>query len=105
MQKELGKITAVSFGRNTDRPFMFGFELTLSGKGWGTFTTISANMSDTCEWSENERDAAFFEVCKKIYKLLEDANVNSVDELVGIPVEVTFANHILKDYRILTEVL
>lgn len=105
MQKELGKISAVSFGRNTDRPFMFGLELTLSGKGWGTFTTISANMSNTCKWSEEERDAAFFEVCRKIYKLLEDANVNSVYELVGKPVEAIFENHTLRDYRILTEVL
>lgn len=105
MQKELGKISAVSFGRNSDRPFMFGLELTLSGKGWGTFATISANLSDTCTWGEDERNAAFFEVCRKINKLLEDANVNSIDKLVGIPVEVTFVNHILKDYRILTEVL
>ena len=105
MQKELGKISAVSFGRNSDRPFLFGLELTFGGKDWGTFTMIGANMSDTCKWGEVERNEAFFDVCKKINKLLEDANVNSVDELVGIPVEVTFENNTLSDYRILTEVL
>lgn len=105
MEKQLGKISAVSFGRNADRPFMFGLELTLSGKNWGTFTSISANTSDNCMWEADERNAAFFEVCKKINKLLEDANVNSVNELVGIPVEVIFENNTLKDYRILTEVL
>lgn len=105
MEKELGKISAVSFGRNSDRPFMFGLELNFSGKGWGTFTTIGANMSDDCKWDEDERNAAFFDVCKRINKLLEDASVNSVHELVGIPVEVTFENHTLRDYRILTEVL
>lgn len=104
-RKELGKISAVSFGRNSDRPFLFGLELTFSGKGWGTFTMLNANMSDTCKWSEDERNAAFFEICKRINKLLEDANVDSVDELVGIPVEVTFENKTLSDFRILTEVL
>lgn len=105
MERELGKITAVSFGRNSDRPFLFGLELTLTGKGWGTFTTINANMSDACEWTEEQRNAAFFEVCRKIYKLLRDANVNSVYELIGKPVEVIFENNMLRDYRILTEVL
>jgi hypothetical protein len=38
-------------------------------------------------------------------KLLKDSNVNSVDKLKGVPVEVTFDGNMLKDWRILTEVL
>jgi hypothetical protein len=40
-----------------------------------------------------------------VSKLLKEAKVNSVDKLKGIPVEVTFDGNILKDWRILTEVL
>jgi hypothetical protein len=36
---------------------------------------------------------------------LKDAKVNSVDELKGKPVEVTFDGNMLKEWRILTEVL
>ena len=34
-----------------------------------------------------------------------DAKVNSIDKLKGIPVEVTFEDNMLKEWRILTEVL
>jgi hypothetical protein len=40
-----------------------------------------------------------------VSKLLKDAKVNSVDELKGKPVEVTFDGNMLKEWRILTEVL
>jgi hypothetical protein len=38
-------------------------------------------------------------------KLLNEAKVSSVDKLKGIPVEVTFDGNMLKEWRILTEVL
>jgi len=37
--------------------------------------------------------------------LKKDAKVNSIDKLKGIPVEVTFEDNMLKEWRILTEVL
>jgi hypothetical protein len=40
-----------------------------------------------------------------VSKLLKDAKVSSVDELKGKPVEVTFDGNMLKEWRILTEVL
>jgi hypothetical protein len=36
---------------------------------------------------------------------LNDAKVNSVDRLKGVPVEATFDGNLLKEWRILTEVL
>ena len=38
-------------------------------------------------------------------KLLNDAKVDSVDKLKGIPVEVTLEDNTLKEWRVLTEVL
>jgi hypothetical protein len=40
-----------------------------------------------------------------VSSLLKDAKVNSVDQLKGKPVEVTFDGNMLKSWRILTEVL
>lgn len=105
MEKELGKIIAVSFGKGREKPFLFGLELVFRGKGWSVFSMINANISNNYKGDDKERNAAFFEVCKKINKLLEDANVNSVDELIGKHVEVTFEHQKVIDYRILTEVI
>jgi hypothetical protein len=38
-------------------------------------------------------------------KLLKEAKVDSVDQLKGKPVEVTFDGNLLSEWRILTEVL
>jgi len=38
-------------------------------------------------------------------KLLNDAKVDSVDKLKGIPVEVTLEDNTLKEWRVLIEVL
>jgi hypothetical protein len=38
-------------------------------------------------------------------KLLKDAKVRSVDKLKGIPVEAIFDGNVLKEWRVLTEVL
>jgi hypothetical protein len=40
-----------------------------------------------------------------VSKLLKDAKVDAVQKLQGIPVEVTFDGNLLKEWRILTEVL
>jgi hypothetical protein len=42
---------------------------------------------------------------ERIDKILTDAKVYSVDKLKGKPVELTFDGNMLKEWRILTEVL
>ena len=44
-------------------------------------------------------------VIEYIDRILEDAKVNYVSELLNKPVEVTIENNTFKDFRILTEVL
>jgi hypothetical protein len=62
----------------------------LCGHGQGTGATIAVK-SDT-----------FYDT---VVKLLDDARVEDVAKLKGKPVEVTFNNGWLKDWRILTEVI
>ena len=45
------------------------------------------------------------EVALMIVELLHQAKVDRVEKLVGKPVEITWDNHMLKSWRILTEVL
>jgi hypothetical protein len=40
-----------------------------------------------------------------VSKLLKESKVDSVEKLKGKPVEVTFEGNMLKEWRILTEVL
>ena len=111
MEKRLGKIKKVSFGIGSYQDAMIGLHITLGGEGWGVEDSRSewdaekVEWSERCNWTEFERDKKYAEILRYVSKLLKDAKVDSVDNLQGIPVEVTFDNRILKEWRILTEVL
>lgn len=61
--------------------------------------------SDITQWTEEDRSKSIDESVRFVSKLLKRAKVGSVDKLKGIPVEVTFDGNMLKEWRILTEVL
>lgn len=107
-EKRLGKIDSAEFGFYPDRDFLMGVQLGFSLNGCfisdgGKYTV---NISEHCRWETSEREHV---VCKTlgddIAKLLKDAKVNYVSELVGKPVEVVIENNMFKDFRILTECL
>jgi len=111
MNKKLGKISNAKFGRVYDKEFIFGLLLDFGGDGWGISATSHAiNMCEDCKWKNPEQR---FEAIEKImtftYDLLEEAGVHSVNELIGIPVEVEFEDGEwgtkFKEFRILKEVL
>lgn len=111
-RKELGKITAVRFGRGGYQDCYIGLSLTFGGDGWGVGTFISGHWdpclmkrSEHAKWTEAERTAMQAELVVKISELLRDAKVNDVTKLLNIPVELTFDGAMLKDWRILKEVL
>lgn len=52
-----------------------------------------------------KREAAIAKSIEEVNRILEDAKVNYVSELINKPVEVTIENNTFKDFRILTEVL
>ncbi len=113
MSKKLGKIDRAEFGRVHDRPFLFGLKLSFSSNGWGVSDGLkyTVNLSKNCNWkSKDERSKAIEKINNFTYKLLEEANVNHISQLVGMPVEVEFSGEgnigsTFKDFRILKEVL
>ena len=111
MEKRLGKIQSIKFGIGGYQDAMIGLHITLGSTGWGVTDTKSAWDAETvqhtehCKWTEKDRDAQYAEILRYVSKLLNEANVTNVNDLKGKPVEVTFNGNLLKEWRILTEVL
>lgn len=106
--KILGKITRAEYGMVRDYPFLFGLQLHFQ-LGDGTFIgsgcKYTINISKECRWEESERKDAIVKKVEEINKLLKDARINYVSELVNKPVEVEIEKDIFENFRILTEVL
>jgi len=109
MEKVLGKITSAEYGMCPDYPFLFGLGLYFSLDGGGKVVGCSSkymfNISEHCKWGTENRSDAIAGTVDDLYKILCDAKVHHVSELIGKPVEVTLDGMLYKDFRILTEVL
>lgn len=106
--KILGKINFAEYGTIRDYPFLIGLQLGFKlGDGSGVMDggSNTVNIDKECRWEEYERKDAVTVSVEKVYKILKDAKVNYVSELVNKPVEVTIEGNCFKDFRILTEVL
>lgn len=107
--KYLGKIEKAEFGTWRDRPFLMGLQLEFrfdgnSGVSCGGRHLI--NISEHCGWeSEDEKHKAYQKVLEETNRILQDAKVNMVSELVGKPIEISIEDQMYKEFRILTEVL
>jgi hypothetical protein len=101
MEKRLGKITSAKFGIVDDYPFLIGlllqFKMESSSVGDGGKHTINIH---------NVRPEDTLDIFKYIHKLLKEAKVSCVEDLKGVPVEITlYEGQIFHDFRILTEVI
>lgn len=111
MEKQLGKITNVSFGHGGYQDARIGIHFTLAGDGWSCGTGKDAwdaemiECSKHAKWTEEDRSVEYAEIMRYVSRLLKDTKVNTVDKLKGIPVEATFDGMKLESWRILTEVL
>lgn len=108
MRKVLGKIDSAGFGFYPDRPFLFGLQLcfSMSSSGVDDGGRYTVNISPECRWEKQERTDAIEEyIVERVEKILKDAKVNFVSELIGKPVEIELEGSCFKDFRILTEVL
>ena len=106
--KILGKITFAEYGTVRDIPFLFGLQLGFKlsdGTSVMDGGSNTVNISEECRWEGAEREAAITISVEKVHKILEDAKVNYVSQLINKPVEVTIDKNCFKDFRILTEVL
>ena len=106
--KILGKITRAEYGMVRDYPFLFGLQLHFKlsdGTFIGSSNKYTINISKECKWEESERKDAIVKTVEEINKILKDARVNYVSELVNKPVEVEIERNSFEGFRILTEVL
>lgn len=111
-EKLLGKIYSISYGLGGHDDVQFGLTVELKGHGWGTVDFIGVwdynhikTPSEYAQWTEESRTDKLVALNRKISELLKITNVKTIDQLKGMPVEVTFENGTLKSWRILTEVL
>jgi hypothetical protein len=109
MNTKLGKITNAQFGFIRDYPFLMGlildFKMDGGSYGVGCGGKYTINISKECKWNNNERSNAIVKQWDNIAELLKAAKVENVEELKGIPIEITLNNNIFHDFRILTEVI
>ena len=111
MEKKLGKIQSVRFGHGGYQDSCIGLSVTLGNGSWGVGDFKGAwdpemvKRSDNTQWTEEDRSKGFDDAMRFVSKLLKEADVDSVDQLKDIPVEVTFDGMMLKEWRILTEVI
>jgi hypothetical protein len=112
MGKRIGKIRSVRVGLGGYQEAQFGvwFDLGSDKQSWGVGDgrgawSTSIECSHRCNWTEEDRDKQFAVVMRYMDELIQKARVNSVSDLVGIPVEVEFNGMTLKDWRVLEEAL
>lgn len=91
MNKQLGKITKVCLGFGGYQDVEFGITLRISFFGMEVQTFISENSKEDF-------------VCY-LKSLLKDSKKQDIYQLVGVPVEVTTDGNLLKNFRVLTEVI
>jgi hypothetical protein len=108
IEEKLAKIERASFGMGGYQDAMIGISFTLSGQGWGTndfWGYWALKRSEYCKWSEEDRLKDLGKTVLRIRELLKDSKKDSVEGLVGVPVMVKFEGNMLKEWRILTEVI
>ncbi|HEY5563888.1 MAG TPA: hypothetical protein VIK72_19405 [Clostridiaceae bacterium] len=97
MKRKLAKIKSVRFGYSE---YLFGLTLGIGGEGWGVVGSYYYNPS-----YKGHEDNGMVTMMDNVQKMLKDANVETVDKLLNKPIECTFDGNILKEFRILTEVI
>lgn len=111
-EKMLGKISSVHFGIGGYQDCQIGLTLSLECKSTGCTAFVDGGWSPSniewdknCKWTEADRTISLASMMRKVDQLLHQAKVTDVYELKNKPVEVTFEGNILKNWRILEEVL
>lgn len=111
MEKKLGKIKNVYFGIGGYQDCQIGIHFNLGGDSWGVNDGKSVwdperiKCTENTQWTEEDRTKSINDIVRYISSLLKDAKVDTVEELVGKPIECSFQGTLLKEWRILTEVI
>jgi hypothetical protein len=103
--KFLGKITKARFGY-VHEGFLFGLQVDISFDGYASTQAYSMNVSKNCKYeSVTQRKEHCEGLVDNVADTLKKAKVDFVDELEGMPIEVTCVGSAIKEWRILEEVL
>lgn len=112
MNKHLGKISSAKFGIGGYQDAMLGLHICFDfNEGCHICTTRSAwdyiliEHSNYTKWTEQSRQDQYAEIMCYLSKILNQAKVKDVNDLVDIPVEVTIKDNSLDSWRVLEEVL
>lgn len=108
LRTELGRIQKASFGWGGYQDVMIGLSLTLGGKSWGVLDfkgMWGCDRTENSKWTEEDRLRQLGEACMFLRDTLQKAGVQSVEQLIGVPIEATFDGNLLKSWRVLDEVL
>lgn len=108
MRTELGKIERAEFGFGGYQDAQLGIGFTLGGEGWGVTDFWGAwgtEPSEHAKWDRDDQVKELGETCLRVRDLLKAAKVYRVDQLSGKPIQAKFDGNLLKEWRILTEVL
>jgi hypothetical protein len=106
--KEIGKIKRAEFGIGGYQDAMIGISFDFTGPGWGVgdfWGAWSGECSPFSQWTEEDRIKKLGGLVMRLARILIEANVRTVRQLEGKPVEVTFEDNTLKSWRILTEAI
>jgi hypothetical protein len=109
--KKLGKIDTVTFGYCGYDGAMIGlylrFSMSDSGSVAWSRATWAADPSPSANWTKESRIQFWGELVLFIRDTLDAAKKRDVQDLVGVPVELTFEYELgrLTSWRVLTEVL
>lgn len=109
--KQLGKINSVylGYGGYQDAQFGVWFDLSMKNSGVSDGRGVWAEWSDGCKWSIEDQRDQFATIVEYIRDLCKEAGVKKLEQLKGLPVELTFDSPgfsaRLVSWRILTEVL
>lgn len=113
METKLGKITKAKLGTGGYQDAMFGFTIVISiplGEGLGTsdycdFKGNWTSRSERADYSVEQWHDAHGETYAWLRQIMADAKVDDFTKLVGIPISAQLESTVLKEWRVLTEVL
>lgn len=108
METRLGKIQKANFGFGGYQEAMIGISFTLGNDGWGVqdfWGEWGIKRSEHAKWTEEDRVVKLGQMTMRLAGVLKDAKVETVSQLEGMPIEVTFEGNALSSWRILKEVL
>lgn len=108
MEKKLGKINKVKFGHVGYQECQMGLSLefkigTHGAVGSGVYGGFASTPSDSGDMDKTKE--AHAKMVLGVAKIMSESNVDDIMDLIDLPVELTFDGNVLKDWRILTEVL